>query len=596
MSSSVGLKKEKSAQNELPTTSLSATSPPSQSTSKNYLPSLPSSLDIPPPIPGKIDVVYPLGTESKWDDNEIRYSLRSLAKNFPDLGRVWIIGHKPAWLTGVVHIPMEDYHKHNKDANLIDKVLAACQAGVSEQFVFCSDDQVFLRPIQFKDMRPLHYADITNTPDEKWGKGSWWARMRAVRDELKRRGFTSIKNYDSHCPTPYDRDKYAAIIPTFDYAPPPGYTINTLYCNAAKVAGQPVKGRKHSAEEGENDDEKIRGALRGKDFLGYSDAGLTDTFKQVLAEMFPEKSKFEEGYVQPEAKAIDGGIVTTKSGWQKRQLKLEEQSGFNGALFDMADSTLCIYRGSNSKSLKYTYLDSDLNPVGEQRDLGVWRNEDPRVVCHENRVYLSTTFSWYKAQTRVELRELGFLPDGTVLNRRFQLFDHIANWPEYTKPPFEKNWVPFSHDENLYYIYSLSPHRVLRVDLKTEAVSLAYTTETPASKWQSDCHLRLNAPPVLLPNGNYLSTYHVNNRRKYYTGFYEFEGKPPFSVLRMSSEPELWPDDCREIRRKDKLRCVFIVSMQVDKTRNIIRLTGGDSDMSVVVLEKSLPLVMQSLA
>lgn len=246
-----------------------------------------------PPVPGKIDVVYTVGTESRWQDNELRYSLRSVEKNFSDLGRVWIVGHKPAWLTGVVHLPMEDVHKHNKDANLIDKILAACRAGVSEQFVFCSDDQVFLQPIRFADMRPLHYENLT--AKDKWGGGSWWRRMQATRDVLVSRGISPVRNFDSHCPTPYDRDKFLAVVPTYHYAPPPGYTINTLYCNAARVAGEPVGRRKHSAEAGCENIEKIRNDLKGKLYLGYNDAGLTGAFKQALQEMFPTPSRFEAG-------------------------------------------------------------------------------------------------------------------------------------------------------------------------------------------------------------------------------------------------------------------------------------------------------------
>lgn len=291
-----------------PTTSRLATLPLPKPT---YLSSSGKSSDaIPPPVPGKIDVVYTLGAESKWQDNEIRYSIRSLEKNFLDLGRIWIVGHRPKWLTGVVHVPMEDAHLHNKDANLLDKVFVACRSGVTEQFVFCSDDQVFLRPIRFAEMRPLHYEDMTDKPNAQWGDGSWWQRLKATRDELKRRGFTAIKNYDSHCPTPYDREKYLAVIPTFDYAPPPGYTINSLYCNAAKVAGEPVGRRKYSAESGENDAAKIRGALKGKTFFGYSDPGLTDALKTVLGEMFPMGSSREaDGQQRQTAIKNDAGAT-----------------------------------------------------------------------------------------------------------------------------------------------------------------------------------------------------------------------------------------------------------------------------------------------
>jgi hypothetical protein len=60
-----------------------------------------------------IDVVYPLGTGSVWQDNELRYSLRSLEKNFPDLGRVYVVGHKPDWLGNVEHIPFGDSQSPN---------------------------------------------------------------------------------------------------------------------------------------------------------------------------------------------------------------------------------------------------------------------------------------------------------------------------------------------------------------------------------------------------------------------------------------------------------------------------------------------------
>ncbi len=42
----------------------------------------------------KIDLVYILGKGSKWSDNEIRFSLRSIEKYF-DYRKIFIIGEKP---------------------------------------------------------------------------------------------------------------------------------------------------------------------------------------------------------------------------------------------------------------------------------------------------------------------------------------------------------------------------------------------------------------------------------------------------------------------------------------------------------------------
>jgi len=261
-----------------------------------------------PPIPGKIDVVYPLSDKSRWSNNELRYSLRSLEKNFPDLGRVFVVGCKPAWLTGVVHIAMEDVHKHNKDANLIDKVLTACQSGLSDQFVFMSDDQIFLTPTRFSDMKPLHYGDLKTKPDSFWGGGSWKNRLKATRDTLDANSLSTL-NYESHCPTPYDRLRFVEAAGRFPYRDGNGFTINTLICNTASVVGEPVGAKKATYESAEKDADKIRRSFKGKQYLGYSDDGLTDAFKSVLQEAFPTPSRFES-VVYPISRAAPMSLDT----------------------------------------------------------------------------------------------------------------------------------------------------------------------------------------------------------------------------------------------------------------------------------------------
>ena len=74
----------------------------------------------------QIDVVYVLGTGSNWDNNEIRFSLRSLAKNLKGMGRVFVVGERPAFLQNVIHIPAKDEFNPNvnADGNIILKVLA----------------------------------------------------------------------------------------------------------------------------------------------------------------------------------------------------------------------------------------------------------------------------------------------------------------------------------------------------------------------------------------------------------------------------------------------------------------------------------------
>ena len=55
-----------------------------------------------------LDVVYVLGTGSSWDNNEIRFSIRSVLKNLPGIGRIIIIGEKSSGLKGFVYIAHPD--------------------------------------------------------------------------------------------------------------------------------------------------------------------------------------------------------------------------------------------------------------------------------------------------------------------------------------------------------------------------------------------------------------------------------------------------------------------------------------------------------
>ena len=90
-----------------------------------------------------MDIVIPYG----GDGESIKYALRSIEKNF-DYGNIFIVTDKPCHHLNhknLFFINKGDKHMSNKDANLFDKVIAACENGVGEDFVFWSDDQAILR-------------------------------------------------------------------------------------------------------------------------------------------------------------------------------------------------------------------------------------------------------------------------------------------------------------------------------------------------------------------------------------------------------------------------------------------------------------------
>jgi|GEM_PF-4467253 len=102
--------------------------------------------------------------------------------------------------------------------------------------------------------------------------------------------------------------------------------------------------------------------------------------------------------------------------------------------------------------------------------------------------------------------------------------------------PVEKNWGWFEHDGELYAVYSISPHVVVRL---RDGERFATANQLP---W-SGGYLRGGAPPVRVGD-RYVCWFHGATEEKsgrvYNVGVYEFEAAPPFRVLRQSPAPLLW--------------------------------------------------------
>lgn len=242
-----------------------------------------------------VDVVYAIGNGSQWNNNELRYSLRALEKNFPELGQVFIVGEKPDWMTGVVHIPMTDSFSL-KGSNIIGKVLAACQNGISEHFVRCSDDEVLLLPTRYHELVPLHNGDMKAYPDSFWEVGGKW-RQKYLRNTMKWLAENQYHayNFDTHTPKAFNRNKFIEITSKAPWQTDT-LAIDSLVINASgdTFNSRKINGDKLTVENGDHDIEWIRENMNGKRYLGYNDAGLAAGIKDLLPDMFPEPSRFEK--------------------------------------------------------------------------------------------------------------------------------------------------------------------------------------------------------------------------------------------------------------------------------------------------------------
>jgi hypothetical protein len=236
-----------------------------------------------------MDVAYFLGLDGPEDYAELRLSLRSFEKFYPSLGRVWICGPRlPVWMDEqrVTHLWQPDPYRHNKDANLIHKLLRLClEPEISEPFILSSDDHFCLRPLQDVDFQPWRGA----MPAKDAGNTPWQKRLVATCHRHR------CPNFDMHVPYPIFKAYAGRMLEHAWGGEQPG-TVFTTYYGAAGFPGRKI------------DETNIRADFRqttnpaawqkklklGNRFGLLGPGALRNApLMQALWGIFPEKSSYE---------------------------------------------------------------------------------------------------------------------------------------------------------------------------------------------------------------------------------------------------------------------------------------------------------------
>lgn len=208
-------------------------------------------------------------------------------------------------------------------------------------------------------------------------------------------------------------------------------------------------------------------------------------------------------------------------------------------------------------------MDWNFNPISEVIFLNLRKNcpeilshtEDPRLFIHQGHIYLFYNDNLEPAEKPGQRRDMFmveiFLDDSGFYSGKPILLKHPNNYPTNIQ---EKNWTPFSADEELLISYTLNPHEVLLPNIRTgECEGIATTSfllkEAQPEKY-NEFHwknLRGGTTPLLIGD-NYLSFFHastvcyssVAKFRKayhYFMGAYTFSIKPPHEILSISPYP-----------------------------------------------------------
>jgi|SRR5665213_355609 len=245
-----------------------------------------------------IDILIPLGAGSRINDQELRFCLRSVEKHLTGVGNVFIVGEKPNWLKNVIHIPFrESNNSWERSNNIYRKIMAGINYDgklniglpisemhtVTSSFLFMNDDHFILQNYEAEDF-PYYHRGLINTNQYAFNQPQVKQMLQTINLFDK-----PVKDFDIHCPIVYNKDlfRYAFLNKPW---PEYGYGIKSVYCAEYDIEGEQIEDLKFREPVMK---ESIYLALAGRPWFSTGDKCFKGAMLEVLNELFPNKSKYE---------------------------------------------------------------------------------------------------------------------------------------------------------------------------------------------------------------------------------------------------------------------------------------------------------------
>jgi hypothetical protein len=157
----------------------------------------------------KLDLLYILKGQTDWQNNETRFSLRSIEKNLAQVGKVFIVGACPHFINRetitFIEYPDQD---HNKLINALDKIDEACNnSAISEKFILMNDDFFILKPTE--DLKTFSRGTLNGAKERHSTKAGYY--YRAICDTinfLEKMGYKDPIDYETHTPMIFEKQKF----------------------------------------------------------------------------------------------------------------------------------------------------------------------------------------------------------------------------------------------------------------------------------------------------------------------------------------------------------------------------------------------------
>lgn len=230
----------------------------------------------------EIDVVY--FVKPTKQNEELRYSLRSVEQNFPH-HKVWIYGGKPDDIEPDEFVPMKQYG--TKWQRVRNMLVNACKNGaITDEFFIFNDDFFVMKPI--KRWMPIYdgslYKWIVSVEGRNYDEPTEYTReLRKMIHEFDRFGFDcELKNYAIHAPMLVNKSMMLEVLLKFKSP-----MFRAIYGNYWQIGGIEMKDAKIIRSTQKIDE--------NAPFLSSDDnAFATKEIGRYVRSKFTKKSRFEK--------------------------------------------------------------------------------------------------------------------------------------------------------------------------------------------------------------------------------------------------------------------------------------------------------------
>ena len=219
------------------------------------------------------------------NNEELRYSIRSVVESFPD-SKIWVVGGKPIWYTGNY---IEVTQNLSKYRNAIENLKALCNSEeISDRFVLMNDDFYIVKNIDsIKDYHGGPLLEKINLYQKLNSNSNYTRKLAATYKKIKSLGIENPLDYELHVPMVMEKEKLKQTL-EHNYQ----FLWRSIYGNVFNVGGEQMEDVKVY----------VKGPLVLKSYnikkddhvyLSSADTSFDILFNNILKKQFNKKTKYE---------------------------------------------------------------------------------------------------------------------------------------------------------------------------------------------------------------------------------------------------------------------------------------------------------------